>query len=249
MMLKLLYLLSIPITYMYKSPIILQLILILLGCSSPAGSKEVISHDSAQLVVDSPIDRNGLMEVSEQRVKEDTSRLNTQYDELREAILLDADALYQVSVSTKQYEAVSDVTWYFDSTYAPRYFNRTWSAEGRDGSAEYVISRGTVVCAQIEELNSLEKWCAATGGTVTQWNDMAGDETIALLPSGYGSTLAGELEHQMDVLKSILKDGEIVEEDEDSLKIRIESKVDVGMDYMEYVEVSIPKELYKNLNK
>lgn len=96
---------------MYKSLIILQLSLMLLGCSSSAGSKEVITHDSAGLVVGTNIDQRGPIEVlSERQVEEDTSQLNTRYDELREAILLDADALYQVSVSTKQYEAVSDVT-------------------------------------------------------------------------------------------------------------------------------------------
>lgn len=104
---------------MYKSLSVLHLTLILPGCSSPAGSKEVISNDSAGLVVDNTIDQNDFIEWNEQRVKEDTRQLNTQYDELREAILLDADALCLVSVSTKQYEAVSDVTWYFDSTYTP----------------------------------------------------------------------------------------------------------------------------------
>lgn len=233
---------------MYKSLIILALILTLTGCSSPAGSKEIISNDSAGLPVNPPIHQQGTTELLRERsVEEDTSQLNTHYDELREAILLDADALYQVSVSTKQYEAVSDVTWYFDSTYTPRYFNRTWSAEGRDGSAEYVINGGAVDCAQIEELNSLEKWCRHTGGTLTTWNDMTGDESITLLPSTYGVTLSDALEHQLDILKSILKEGEIVEEDESSVKILLENRVDVGMEYTESVEVSIPKELYEKI--
>jgi hypothetical protein len=233
---------------MYKSLIIFQLIIMLLGCSSSAGSKEVNVYDSSGLPVDSTIDQGSAKELlREQHVEQDTSQLNTRYDELREAILLDSDALYQVSIGTKQYEAVSDVTWYFDSTYTPRYFNRTWSAEGIDGSAEYVVNGGAVVCAQTEELNSLEKWCSNTGGTLTTWNDMTEDESIKLLPANYASTLAAELEQQLDILKTLLKDGEIVEEDDGSVKIRLESKVNVGMEYTESVEVSIPKELYENL--
>lgn len=110
-----------------------------------------------------------------------------------------------------------------------------------------MITGGSIVCAQIEELNSLEKWCSNTGGTATTWDDMTGNESIELLPANYASTLAAELEHQMDILKSILEDGEIVEEDEDSVKVRIENKVDVGMEYTESVEVFIPKELYEKI--
>ena len=36
---------------------------------------------------------------------------------------------YEVSVSTMQYEASSDVTWYFDKGFSPLYFKDNWAME------------------------------------------------------------------------------------------------------------------------
>jgi len=232
---------------MYKSLFIACLIIQFLGCSSSAGTREESSQDSSLILADNTTLSLPTNEPVEQHVKEDTSQLNARYDERRETVLLDADAYYQVIITTKQYEAVSDVTWYFDSSFSSRYFNIAWSAEGQDGSAEYVIEKGVVVCSRVESPNAVEKWCDTTGGTQTIWSEETGDAEISLLAANYGHEQANELARNLDILKALLNECEIIEQDEGTYTLRKESIVNVGMDYTESVEVYIPKELYEQL--
>ena len=67
---------------------------------------------------------------------------------------------------------------------------------------------------------------------------------IELLPPTFGTNQNEELARNVDILKTLLKEGEIVEEDEGSYTIRSEHQVDVGMEVTESVEVRIPKALY-----
>jgi hypothetical protein len=226
------------------------LMLLLVACSGAPTTNEQIIRDSIDPTT------NHLASEAETRVtyatpeiSSDTSQLNTEYDHVRDNILKDEDAYYQVFITTSQYEGRSDVTWYFNAAYEPCYFNESWSYEGRDGSTEYLIENNDVVCAWIEENNVTEKWCSTTDGITTTWDEETGEAVIVLLPATFASTLHDALARYLDTLKSILAEAEIIEEDEGSYTLRSESSVDVGMEVTEYVEVRIPKELYEQLHR
>jgi len=67
------------------------------------------------------------------------------------------DAYSRVSNSNKQYESTSDVTWYFDGDFSPRYFSLAWSAEGNERTTELIIEDGSVICGTKQEYSSTEK--------------------------------------------------------------------------------------------
>jgi len=215
----------------------------LAGCSRTSGTNESVEKDS---VIEVPDNDDSSEEVAlmdnPQDVVNDTSMLNPWYDEVRDSILKSEGAFYQVSISTSQYEGRSDVTWYFDGEYEPRYFSESWSYEGGEGSTEYFIAVGNVVCSQIEENNETEKWCSATGGIRTKWDD---DGSIEMLPLIYGRNQNEILAQKIEILKSLIKECEIIEETEGSFTLRSEHTVDVGQEVTESVEVSIPKDIYE----
>jgi hypothetical protein len=177
----------------------------------------------------------------------DTSQLNGRFDEISEAIASGSDTYYTVSVTTRQYEASSEVTWYFDDTFLPRYFKMSWAAEGNEGSTEYFIEQNEVVCATEEENNQSKKWCASTGGIATTWNESDDSSTTALLEADFATTCNDQLEQYMSTLTALLKEGEITAQDENSYTIRIEKTMDVGTEVTESTEVNIPRKLYASI--
>lgn len=226
------------------------LLILLIACSGAPMTKEQFIQDSIDPNTNhffSETDETVKYEALE--ISSDTSQLNTEFDNVRDNILKDEDGYYQVFMTTSQYEGRSDVTWYFTSAYKPCFFNESWSYEGRDGSTEYLIEDSDVVCAHIEENNVMQKWCSATDGISTTWDEETGESIIELLPANFGATLHNELVRNLEALKSILAEAEIIQEDENFYTVRSESTVDVGMEVTEYVEVQIPKELYEKLKR
>ena len=224
------------------------LMFLLVACSGAPITKEHVIQDS---IVPNHLVSEARENVTKEtpEIPSDTSQLNTEYDNVRDNILKDEDAYYQVFITTSQYEGRSDVTWYFNAAYEPCYFNESWSYEGRDGSTEYLIENNDVVCALIEENDVTEKWCSMTDGISTTWDEETGEAVITLLPVTFAATLQDELARYLDTLKSILADAEVIEEDEGTYTLRSESSIDVGMEVTEYVEVRIPKALYEEMNR
>jgi hypothetical protein len=221
------------------------IILFLVGCSRTFGTHESAKKDSVTQVSDNEnSSEEATLMNNPQDVARDTSMLNPWYDEARDSILKSEGAFYQVSISTSQYEGRSDVTWFFDDRYDPRYFRESWSYEGGEGSTEYFIEIGNVVCSQIEENNETEKWCRITGGIRTKWDE---DGSTELLPLIYGQNQNEILKQKIDILKSLIMECEIIEETEGSFTLRSEHTIDVGQEVTESVEVHIPKDLYEIL--
>jgi hypothetical protein len=223
--------------------------LLLVSCSAPSRKvNEPATIDTTVNTTISSADTESLSTLeTETTSKQDTSQLNSQYTERRDAVLNETTVYYQVSITTRQYEAASDVIWYFDSSFSPRYLSYTWSAEGNDGSTELIIEGNEVTCGQVEELNTTERWCSLTGGIQTTWNEETGAADIHLLPSTYDNDLKEELQRNLKTLIEILKDGKRSELDEYTYLIKSEHKLDVGFEYTETVETKIPKELYDQL--
>lgn len=187
------------------------------------------------------------IELSASAVTSDTSQLTARFDEVSQAKTTDSENWHNVSISTSQYEAGSDVIWYFDESVSPRYFNMTWSAEGREGSTELFIESNTVTCAQEEENETLEIWCSTTGGIRTTWLENDDQVSKELLPADYATTCNSELERYLNILKTFLQENEITQRDENMYTLRIEKVVNYGAEFTESVEITIPKKVYDAL--
>ena len=219
-------------------------------CSPSSGAKEgsamnesidtLTTTNDSLLLSEEPSDRQSTGE-------RDTSDLNLVYDEKRENTLTMMDVYYQVSISNKQYEAVSDVTWYFDGNFSPRYFSLAWSAEGNDGTTELIIEEGAVICGTKQEYNTTTKWCNNIGGTSMTWEEETETPSIELLPMNYRSTLNDELNEFLTTLKHILNEVEVTTADENLYTLKKEVEVNYGSDFTETLKVTIPKELYNHL--
>lgn len=231
------------------------LVLVLTACSS--GSKDVGTNDSTAvgdtLDVPAVADEATLVEAGKDAagdVPADTSKLEITFDETAGLVFERQEPYYTVSIVTQQYEASSEVTWYFDAEVAPLYFKESWSAEGNEGATEFFMDTksGNVACAYTEEADVAEKWCGATGGIRTRLDDETGESTVELIPAGYGAQVNGELTRYLDILKRILNDAEKTQEDETTYTLRIEKTTLIGeMEVQESTEVSIPKKVYEAL--
>lgn len=176
----------------------------------------------------------------------DTSKLSERWEEVSMAAESVWNSWYRVTVVTSQYEAGSDVTWYFDAEFSPKYFKMTWSAEGNEGSTEFFIYDDEVECAQEEESNTLTTWCTTTGGTQITWDEDTGERTnVELLPADHGVVCNTSLKGYLDILKRLLNEGERTETDESTYTIRIEETVNYGQEFTESTEVQIHKKLYE----
>lgn len=210
------------------------------GCSGKSGEPSSAEQGTVVESADQPPGR-------ESALPTDEGQLASLFDQIRNALLDDSDKYYEVTISVQQYEGMSDVTWYFDSLFAPRYFTEAWAYEGREGTTEYIVEKGTIVCAEVEENNVQEKWCQVTGGTRTRWNDGTGEETLEVLSSDFASRQNSKLLSDLDNLKTLLREGELADEDEETFTIRSASTADAGMEVTESVEVRIPRPLYEAL--
>lgn len=223
------------------------LTLTIVACTS-SGNNEAGSQDSTSVsdTITAALPEEEATLVT-QVVAGDTSKLSARFDEISEANSTASENYYTVSITTRQYEASSEVTWYFDDTFLPRYFSMSWAIEGNEGSTEYFIEQNEVVCALVEEYNQTSKWCNTTGGTRITWNESTDTSTTELLEADFVTTCDERLEDYMSTLTDIVNEGEITAKDENSYTIRIEKTVEVGIEVTESTEVKIPKKVYESI--
>lgn len=184
------------------------------------------------------------IEAASDIIVSDTSKLGARYDEVFQAFETAAENYYRINIVTSQYEASSEVVWYYDNSFEPKFFGMSWSAEGNEGKTSYNIENGKVVCAKEEDNQAEEKWCSTTGGIRTTWREDSPDGTKEPLAADYGKNSNESLERYLNILKSILKEGELTEQDEETYSIKIEKTVNYGEDFTESTEVTIPKKVY-----
>ncbi len=223
-------------------------IVLLWGCSTSEKQSSAVEDSTA--ATDSV---SGIEEVSnedlatDEDVPEDTSALDDRFTAWKDAVDSAKDTLLEVSVNTKQYEASSDVTWYFDSDINPVYFYESWSVEGNHGSTERIVKDGSVVCSTVEENSTTEKWCVSTGGLRTMADENSGEESKTYLDDVYGNEQTASLKNDLATLTSLLREAEVTEQDDESLTLRIEEVVNHGEEFTEYVEVRIPRKVLEGL--
>lgn len=223
--------------------------LLLSAFACTVASRETSSMDSLAMVninADTSAyygDEEMLPEANAENSK-DTSQLSSVFDEQLALATSEASKYYIVTVSVNQYEGGSTSTWYFNKEVSPVYFNQAWSYEGNEGITTMVIRDGVVICIEESENHSTDKWCADTGGTRSEWSE---GDTVSLLGADYAAVAKEEFERNLAVLKSILKDGEIVSKNDNVYTVRIESTIDVGEEVTESSEVEIPKVVYDEL--
>ena len=235
-----------------KNLVIFLLALMLAACSS--GNKEAGSQDSTAMndTLDVPAmaDDESITVQSEDITEvemSDTSQLEITFDEAAGLVFERMEPFYTVSITTSQYEASSDVTWYFDLDFSPIYFKETWSAEGNEGSTEFFIKDDKVVCAVTQETNDEKKWCYTTGGIRVYYEEEgSGDPLVDLLSLDYGRVCNEELERYLDILKSILNEADQTGEDENTYTFIIAKTSEIGGNEVhESTEITIPKKLYE----
>ncbi len=227
----------------------ISLLLLLMACGS-SSNKEAVVYDSASVndTLDVPALADEEPVAAEQAVVSDTSQLEITYDETAGLVFERMEPYYTVSIVTNQYEASSEVTWYFDAEASPLYFKESWSAEGNEGATEFFIQNNQVMCASNDDGPASEKWCSATGGTRTTWGEFSGDVTKELLPADYGADKQTELRRYLDILKRILNEAVKTQEDETSYTLRIEEATMIGeMEVTLSTDVTIAKKVYETL--
>lgn len=231
-----------------KTILTFLLVLTLVACTS--GNKESGSQDSVGSQSDSiaatVVTESTPIEIVEEQTS-DTSQLEITFDETAGLVFERQEPYFTVSIVTKQYEASADVMWYFDTDFSPIYFKESWAAEGNEGSTEFFIEAGNVLCASSQESGDEKKWCRKTGG-LRIYDGGSGDLLSELLPPEYGKTVNDELSRYLDILKAILKEAEKTQEDETSYTLRIEKTVNYGEDFTESTEVTIPKKVYEAIS-
>lgn len=235
-------------------PRLVPIALLVFMFSCTVANQETSSQDSTAVdsiaSVDSATISNGEVEQQSEddEGEQDTSRLEQVYNEQLELATNAESKYYIVSVRVSQYEGGSDVTWYFDKDLSPRYFSETWSMEGNEGSSEFTIKDGKVVCASHRDNRTEDKWCDQTGGLSKEWNDEESTEpTVSAMALEYSVSADKEFESNLSTLKSILKNGTITSTSPDSYIVRIEEVINVGQEVTEYTEVDIPKVVYDEL--
>jgi hypothetical protein len=221
---------------------------VLAACSS-SGNKDTGSQDSVATVSDTTAAAAATeatpVEIFEEQVS-DTSQLEITWDETAGLVFERQEPYYTVSIVTKQYEASSDVTWYFNPDFSPIYFKEDWASEGNEGSTEFFIEAGSVMCAATQESGDEKKWCRKTGG-LRMYDGGSGDLLTELLPSEYGKDCDTDLAKYLETLSAILREAEITQKDGDSYTLRIEKTVDVGTEVQESAEITIPKKVYHSI--
>lgn len=225
--------------------------LLLVACSS-SGNQDTTTNDSTALndTLDVPAfaDEESDEIEEDEEMTSDTSQLEITFDETAGLVFERQEPYYTVTIVTSQYEASSDVTWYFDNEFSAIYFKESWSAEGNEGSTEYFAPAGSVECAYSEEYNTIDKWCKSTGGTRSTVNDESGETTVELLPAEYHTTVAGELSRYLDILKAILTEAEVSDENENAYTLVIAETTEIGgNEVKESTTVHIPKKVYEAL--
>jgi hypothetical protein len=180
-------------------------------------------------------------------IDEDTSALEERFKAWKDVIDSAAETLYQVTMSNHQYEATSDITWYFDAEINAVYFSINWSMEGTEGSTERIAKDGSVICSSVQENSTYEKWCQSTGGIRTTVDENSGQETKDYLDAVYGNEQSLSLQQDIAALSAFLQEAKVVEDEGDWVTLRIEKVVNYGEDFTEYAEVRVHRKVYDEL--
>jgi hypothetical protein len=162
-----------------------------IACSS-SETKNSTAHDSTSVdtIASAPVVEEVSLE--EEGIEEDTSALEERYTAWKNLVDSTSSTLYEVTMSNRQYEATSEITWYFDADINAVYFSISWSMEGTEGSAERIAKNGRVVCSNVEENSTYSKWCKSTGGVQTSVDENSAEETKTYLGDDYAmSSLCG----------------------------------------------------------
>jgi hypothetical protein len=209
--------------------------------STVSDTTEILNHTAAL----TPVEPEPLA------TAEEASYVN-QIEKMRR-VLENRTDFYEVSVSAMQYEARSDVTWYFDKSFSPLYFKDDWAMEGTEGSTEYFIMENEIHCAIDEESygtgTSTTKWCRTTGGTKTTYDDDQGREQTEALPENYEREVTTAYNDKLSTLTQILKAATLESDDTEIYRLKIEDKPYESDDFVETTSIIIPKSLYDELMK
>lgn len=197
---------------------------------------KVVQHDSAVKASYLPADYF--------MASDDTSSAGRLFFLLKDSIETLKDRYLEVSISFNQYEASSEVMWYFDSAMNPVYYYERWSSEGSEGMTERIIQGNEVVCVSIMENSTSEKWCRQVGGVRVEPNESEGDDSVTILDSAYGAGLNQSFKDDLGDISSFIREAEIAEDGDGWLVLRIEEVVNYGGEYTESAEMRIPREVY-----
>lgn len=229
------------------------LIAYLCNCTS-AGNRDSLSSDSSAVVQETEMmtDNDADPQSDDIMLVDDADGnvITTEYEALYAQITGVQDSFLSVTINSSQYEASFDATWYFDKSFLPVYYHESWNLEGTEGTVEYLVQDNLVMCAQVENYNGVETetttWCRNTGGEKKIYVDNPEEPSVESVSADFASYSQQELRRYLDILKSLLREGEITTEWEDAYMIRVENVMNAGpeQEVVEYTEVTIPKELY-----
>jgi hypothetical protein len=224
----------------------LLIVLITIACSSPDGKsnsgQDTPMADTTRAVaaVVEPV-------LEEEIADEDTSVLEERYNSYKKSVDESRDTLFEVKMSNRQYEATSEITWYFDKDINAIYFSISWSAEGNEGSTERFVKDGNLMCSNVSENSTYETWCQSTGGIRTNVDDESGDETKTYLDNVYGNAQSIRLQEDLTALSAFLREAELVSDEDNIVTLKIEKTVNYGEEFTESAEMKIHKKVYEAL--
>jgi len=220
--------------------------LLILGCA-PSGNNDSETTDSLALADTMDVPSLPDDETYNTSPAGDTSQLASYYEAKAQATADQEGNFFRVTIETSQYEATSHVTWFFDKSFSPRLFSQSWAAEGNEGSMEYFVEDGQVVCASQDDGYESFKWCTGTGGTRSQLSGDNNQTTTELLPDTFGAECNESVNVFLNTLIQILKDGQVTNPGESTYSLKIERPFEEDSEFVETVEVSIEKALYEKL--
>lgn len=182
----------------------------------------------------------------------DEGEVTQAYDSVSQLTEAQRENFFEVSVTTNQYEATSLVTIYYDRSAQLRYFSESWSMEGTEGSSEYFVRDGDIVCARVVETidgnDTSTAWCAHTGGERTTIDYDSGDPITEAVPSDFVDTCEEELARYVRIFNDLLRDGELID-DGDNYVLRVENEFEGDESIIEYTQVTLSKKLYQLLRQ
>ncbi len=257
------------IHHFMKTIYALLILLLVMSCSKPssiettfneASSDTSLLRDTSDYLpdeIEEEYEPEEVNEIEEEYESEEANEISeegveSRYEKVSQKIMEGVESFYQVTITTNGYEAMSDLTWYFDKKFSVRYFKESWSMEGQDGTTEFFLVDDSVVCVFEEESGGMGtttiRVCEEIGGKETTGNygETPVDES---LPASYLNTKRKVIDDYLGELLSLLGGNEITETGEETYTIKIENTIDVGQEETatETTTVTIPKMLYEKL--
>jgi hypothetical protein len=235
-----------------KLPVFMMIALI--SCSKP-GETNLSSGDSTTTIQP---DTTGLVEWPDTGYTEpgdstemDGSLLDEMYEKANQQVQERNGFFYEVSSQTNNYESMSSVTWYFDSTFSVVYYKDDWSMEGQEGASEIFLADDRIICYSSDESGGSSrtsiKVCEGTGGKMVTEEEGQETPTEEALSDSYLEEARKELDGNLGRLISFLRDTEVTDKSDAMYTIRVENTANYGIEVTESSEVSIPKALYEKL--